>query len=65
VHEFTGQVASDIKAGNYPPFSTIICNAFSWNLLGNIELTGDGYAQTFQVSTYHLSSLSAIGAHMP
>jgi NAD(P)-dependent dehydrogenase (short-subunit alcohol dehydrogenase family) len=58
VHDFASQVASDIAAGKYPPLSAIICNAFYWNLVDDIELTCDGYEKAFQVSTLDNATLS-------
>ncbi|TVY17686.1 Retinol dehydrogenase 14 [Lachnellula arida] len=63
VREFSGQVALDVTNGKYPPLSAIICNAYYWNLLGNIELTGDGYEKTLQASTLEPLSLSTLGVN--
>jgi NAD(P)-dependent dehydrogenase (short-subunit alcohol dehydrogenase family) len=49
VHEFTQQIASAITASTYPSLSAIICNAYYWNLVGDLEFTDDGFEKSFQV----------------
>ncbi|CAG8960347.1 hypothetical protein HYFRA_00012421 [Hymenoscyphus fraxineus] len=58
VHEFTQQAASSITAGEYPPLSAIICNAYYWNLVGDVELTDDGFEKTLQVN--HIAHVAII-----
>ncbi|KAL4751915.1 hypothetical protein BDW72DRAFT_202661 [Aspergillus terricola var. indicus] len=50
VHAFADTIAADIQAGKIPPLTSIICNAYYWNLRTAVELTGDGYEKTFQVN---------------
>ncbi|KAE8375366.1 hypothetical protein BDV26DRAFT_267994 [Aspergillus bertholletiae] len=50
VHQFTDSLAADITAGTLPPLSSIICNAFYWNLTGEVITTPDGFEQTWQVT---------------
>lgn len=49
-HEFADTILSGIKSGTYPPLTAIVCNAYYWNLVGDPEVTEDGYDKTFQVS---------------
>ena len=57
-HEFANKIAVEVKAGNYPPLSAIICNAYYWNLVGDPELTHDGFDKTLQVS--HISHAALV-----
>ncbi|KAL4958131.1 NAD(P)-binding protein [Aspergillus filifer] len=50
VHTFADTIAADIEDGKIPPLTSIICNAYFWNLRSAAELTGDGYEKTFQVN---------------
>ncbi|CBF89316.1 hypothetical protein AN0521.2 [Aspergillus nidulans FGSC A4] len=50
VHAFANAVATDVQVGKIPPLTSIICNAYHWNLRTAPELTGDGYEKTFQVN---------------
>lgn len=49
VHEFADSIESEVAKGKLPPITSIICNASYWNLIGDAELTGDGYDKTFQI----------------
>lgn len=50
VHDFSDTIIQSIMGGKYPPLISIICNAFYWNLVGDPELTADGYDKTMQVN---------------
>lgn len=50
VHAFASTIASEIADGKLPPLASIVCNAYYWNLVGNAEITRDGYEKTFQVN---------------
>ncbi|KAI1073354.1 hypothetical protein F5B20DRAFT_567334 [Whalleya microplaca] len=50
VHEFANQISAAIEAGEYPSLQSIICCAAYWNLVGDSELTVDGYDKTLQIS---------------
>lgn len=58
VHRFATSLAAEIASGNVPPLSSIICNAFYWNLTGPPELSTDGFEKTFQVN--HLAHAALI-----
>ncbi|KAH8594971.1 putative short-chain dehydrogenase [Bisporella sp. PMI_857] len=58
VHAFADAITSGIQSGQYPPIAAIVCNAFYWNLVGDPELTADGYDKTFEVS--HISHAAII-----
>ena len=49
VNEFANNIAEKIQQGSLPPLASIICNAYHWNLVGEAEITEDGYEKTFQV----------------
>ncbi|KAI9692038.1 MAG: hypothetical protein M1820_009573 [Bogoriella megaspora] len=55
---FADSVASGVQCGSYPSVVAIICNAYYWNLVGDPELTDDGYDKTFQVS--HISHAALV-----
>ncbi|KID95484.1 NAD(P)-binding domain protein, partial [Metarhizium majus ARSEF 297] len=57
-HEFADEIIAGIQSGQYPRLAAIVCNAYYWNLLGDPELTGDGYDKTFQVS--HISHAALV-----
>ncbi|KAI1391009.1 NAD(P)-binding protein [Hypoxylon trugodes] len=57
-HAFTREIASEITNGRYPRLSAIICNAYYWNLVGDPELTADGFDKTMQVN--HISHASLV-----
>ncbi|MCJ1405578.1 hypothetical protein MMC11_008806 [Xylographa trunciseda] len=50
VQSFATSVAADISTGKLPALSSILCNAYFWNLNGATELTKDGFEKTFQVN---------------
>lgn len=50
VHRFADTVADSIVQGSLPPLSSLVCNAYYWNLAGGLETTGDGYEKGIQVS---------------
>lgn len=58
VHEFANRISSAIAAGEYPRLKSIICNAHYWNLVGDSELTVDGYDKTLQVN--HISHTALV-----
>ena len=50
VHDFASTIATKIAEGTLPPLASIICNAYYWNLVRDVEVTGDGYEKSFQVT---------------
>ncbi|KAE8369052.1 hypothetical protein BDV27DRAFT_153503 [Aspergillus caelatus] len=46
VNQFASSLATDITTSRLPPLSSIICNAFYWNLTGDTINTRDGFEQT-------------------
>jgi NAD(P)-dependent dehydrogenase (short-subunit alcohol dehydrogenase family) len=58
VHSFAISLAAEIASGTVPPLTSIICNAFYWNLTGPPELSNDGFEKTFQVN--HLAHAALI-----
>lgn len=52
-HEFADTIVAGIQSGKYPRIAAIVCNAYYWNLVGDPEVTDDGFDKTFQVS--HIS----------
>lgn len=58
VHEFARAIAAEITDGKLPPLASIICNAYYWNLAGNVNITLDGYEQSFQVT--HLAHAALV-----
>ncbi|EFY94945.1 hypothetical protein MHUMG1_07666 [Metarhizium humberi] len=57
-HEFADEIIAGIQSGKYPRLAAIVCNAYYWNLVGDPELTGNGYDKTFQVS--HISHAALV-----
>lgn len=49
-HAFADAINAGIVSGKYPRIAAIVCNAYYWNLIGDPELTEDGFDKTFQVS---------------
>ncbi|KAK7931158.1 short-chain dehydrogenase [Apiospora marii] len=58
VHEFASFVSASVAAKDLPPLKSIICNAIYWNLVGDPELTVDGYDKTIQVS--HIAHVALV-----
>ncbi|KAJ4289894.1 hypothetical protein N0V90_011227 [Kalmusia sp. IMI 367209] len=50
VYAFADQISSDITSAKLPPLDAIIANADYWNLVGDPEITSDGFDKTFQVA---------------
>ncbi|KAJ5919514.1 hypothetical protein N7454_009349 [Penicillium verhagenii] len=53
VRSFAERITGRVTAGDLPPISAIICNAFTWSLEQGQQFSVDKYEQTFQVN--HLS----------
>ncbi|KAI1215125.1 putative short-chain dehydrogenase [Annulohypoxylon truncatum] len=49
-HKFADSIISGVADNRYPPISAFIGNAYYWNLIGDPEITADGYDKTFQVN---------------
>lgn len=58
VHDFASTVTTEITDGKLPPLASIICNAYYWNLARDLEVTGDGYEKSFQVT--HLAHVALV-----
>ncbi|OTA95585.1 hypothetical protein M434DRAFT_393638 [Hypoxylon sp. CO27-5] len=58
VHEFATKLVEEITAKKTPPLKAILCNACYWNLVGDSELTEDGYDKTLQVN--HISHVALV-----
>lgn len=58
VHDFASTVAAEVADGSLPPLTSIVCNAYYWNLAGDAETTVDGYEKTFQVT--HLAHAALV-----
>lgn len=43
VHDFATTIATEFADGRLPPLTSIICNAYYWNLAGDVGTTVDGY----------------------
>ncbi|KAI1776757.1 NAD(P)-binding protein [Hypoxylon cercidicola] len=56
-HAFADIVRHGVVEGQYLPLSAIICNAYYWNLVGDPELTADGYDKTMQVNYISYAAL--------
>ena len=68
VHTFASKIISEVAEGKIPPLTSIICNAYYWNLVDAAKLTGDGYERTFQVihishAALVLRLLGSFGSH--
>lgn len=50
VHQFAAEIATEISEGKLPHLTSIVCNAYYWNLVTETQLTEDGYEKTFQVN---------------
>ena len=49
VKEFADNIAKQITNGDLPPLTSLVCNAYYWNLVGGVQTTKDGYEKSFQV----------------
>lgn len=58
VHDFAHGIATEIANGELPPLVSIVCNAYHWNLCRPMELTPDGFEQSFQV--IHLAHVALV-----
>jgi len=50
VRKLARSMKQDVASGAIPPLSAIVGNAYYWNLARPMEMTGDGYEKTMQVS---------------
>ncbi|KAL4862870.1 hypothetical protein BDV12DRAFT_206891 [Aspergillus spectabilis] len=50
VHAFATAIATDIQTGKLPVLTSIVCNAYHWNLRSEPESTADGHEKTIQVN---------------
>lgn len=50
VYGFSITLEADIKGGSIPPLTSIICNAYYWNLASPADFTSDGFERTFQIN---------------
>ncbi len=72
VKTFAADISAEIAEGRIPKLTSIICNAYYWNLTKDIENTADGYEKTFQVNyishavlvLYLLSSFAPSGGRI-
>ncbi|KAJ5642004.1 hypothetical protein N7490_006004 [Penicillium lividum] len=62
VRSFADRIAARVTAGELPPISAIICNAFTWSLEGGQKFSSDHYESTFQVNhlAHHLLVLKLL-----
>ncbi|RDA84358.1 hypothetical protein CP532_2599 [Ophiocordyceps camponoti-leonardi (nom. inval.)] len=58
VVDFAAEVDADVVSGKIPPLTSVVCNAYYWNLTGAMEMTDDGFEKTMQVS--HLAHVVLI-----
>lgn len=58
VHEFASKISKAVETGEYPALKSIICCASYWNLVGDSELTTDGYDKTLQVG--HIAHVALV-----
>ncbi|OTB01859.1 hypothetical protein M426DRAFT_323092 [Hypoxylon sp. CI-4A] len=58
VHEFAKALSDETTAGKVPPLKAILCNACYWDLVGDSELTADGYDKTFQIN--HIAHVALV-----
>lgn len=58
VHKFASALSDDIIAKRTPPLKAILCNACYWTLIGDSELTSDGYDKTLQIN--HISHVALV-----
>lgn len=67
VHGFTRDIATEITEGKLPHLTSIVCNAYYWNMVSEAQLTEDGYEKTFQVNhiAHSVLVLSLLGHFGP
>jgi len=58
VAKFAERTAAEIASGKLPRLTSIVCNAFYWNLASGIEYSDDGIEKTFQVN--HLAHAALV-----
>ncbi|KAF2753657.1 NAD(P)-binding protein [Pseudovirgaria hyperparasitica] len=58
VNTLANELIAEIKTGKLPALSSIIGNAYFWNLNKDTITTSDGYEQTFQIN--HLSHAALV-----
>ncbi|KAI1661765.1 putative short-chain dehydrogenase [Daldinia decipiens] len=58
VHEFASKISKAVETGEYPALKSIICCAAYWNLVGDSELTTDGYDKTLQIN--HIAHVALV-----
>ena len=58
VHDFASTIIDEIANGKLPPLTSIVCNAYYWNLASGLETTIDGYEKSFQVT--HLAHAALV-----
>ncbi|KAI1371093.1 NAD(P)-binding protein [Hypoxylon crocopeplum] len=58
VHAFASTLSESIAADIDRPLIAILCNACYWDLVGDSELTEDGYDKTFQIN--HISHVALV-----
>ena len=58
VHTFASTIITEIADGKTRPLASIICNAYYWNLVGEAEITEDGYEKSMQV--IHISHAALV-----
>ncbi|KAI1411086.1 putative short-chain dehydrogenase [Hypoxylon sp. FL1857] len=57
-HKFADTIVLGITNHEFPRISAFIGNAYYWNLIGDPEITADGYDKTFQVN--HIAHVALI-----
>ncbi|RDA95544.1 hypothetical protein CP533_1181 [Ophiocordyceps camponoti-saundersi (nom. inval.)] len=58
VADFAAEVDAEIASGKLPRLTSIVCNAYYWNLTGPMEMTEDGFEKSMQVS--HLAHVGLV-----
>ncbi|KAI2617139.1 NAD(P)-binding protein [Hypoxylon sp. NC1633] len=57
-YAFADEIAAGIAGGIFPRLTAIVCNAYYWTLVGDPELTADGFDKTMQVN--HISHAALV-----